>query len=413
MPVSYILFTVMKILKEHNRKTTVSRDVLSRVVGEFFIESLLPEEVKHSLLQDYDFNYEIEVILDKYASYLTDEDGMITLSPYTKIEIINDLLDDSCTEYDEELLDTIKEFYDFNIPVLEMLGIKMEKELYKNIMDLERDIEINYDELARCEINNEEVSNKMLYELKKGIVKRNFVFSQIEHGLTLDEYNDLYMYSKYRYNLENIDTLPMKIENEDFDYTMESDPFHRALFIMDSNRDLVFTNKFYNSKKTEREEEKNKERFFTGVIDTISEHTSKYDSDKTHEDLVLAKYSLMYAIDSICHPEGDYDGYLFMGNRRDFSSYSEDYSFIEKEIFYLIDEIFEYSDNEIANDIIVDYNNAIKAMLIITYYNLTKDERVIEAIKNHPNYGNHHFTSQLFDGIVKNNKKKIRKKEDE
>lgn len=413
MPVSYILFTVMKILKEHNRKTTVSRDVLSRVIGEFFIESLLPEDVKQSLLQDYDFNYEIEMILDNYAGYLTDEDGMITLSPYTKIETINDLLEESSTLCDEELLSIIKEFYDFNVPVLEMLGIKMEKKLYENIMDLERDIEINYDELARCEINGEKVSDKAIYELKKSIIKRNFIFSQIKHGLDLDEYNDLYMYSKYRYNLENIDALPMKIENEDFDYIMESDPFHRALFIMDSNRDLVFTNKFYKSNKTDREEENNKERFFVGVIDTISEHTSKYDSDKTDEDLVLAKYRLMYAIDSICHPEGDYDGYLFMGNRRDFLSYSEDYSFIEKEIFYLIDEIFEYSDNEIANDIIVDYNNAIKAMLIITYYNLTKDERVIEAIKNHPNYGNHHFTSQLFDSIVKNNKKKIREKEDE
>lgn len=413
MPISYILFTVMKILKEHNRKTTVSRDVLSRVVGEFFIKSLLPEEAKKSLLQDYDFNYEIEMILDKYASYLTDEDGIITLSPYTKIDTINDLLDDSSTLCDERLLNIIKEFYDFNVPVLEMLGIKMEKKLYENIMDLERDIEIYYDELARCEINGEKVSDKALYELKKGIVKRNFVFSQIEHGLNLDEYNDLYMYSKHRYNLENIDPLPMKIENEDFDYTMESDSFHRALFIMESNRNLVFTNKFYNSKKTEREEEKNKERFFVGVIDTISGHTSKYNSDKTDEDLVLAKYRLMYVIDSICHVEGDYDGYLFIGNKRDFSSYPEDYSFIEKEIFYLIDEMFEYTDNEIANDIIIDYNNAIKAMLIITYYNLTKDERVIDAIKNHHNYGKNHFTSQLFDGIVNNNKKKIKRKEDE
>lgn len=412
MPVSYILFTVMKILKEHNRKTTVSRDVISRVIGEFFIKSLLPEEAKKSLLQDYDFNYEIEMILDNYAGYLTNEDGMITLSPYTKIETINDLLDDSSTLCDEELLNIIKEFYDFNIPILEMIGIKMEKNLYKNIMDSERDIEINYDELARYEINNEKVSKKILYELKKGIIKRNFIFSQIKHGLDLDEYNDLYMYSKYRYNLENIDALPMRIKNEDFDYIMKNDPFHRALFIMDSNRNLVFTNKFYHSKEAEREEEKNKERFFTRVIDTISEHTSKYDSDKTDEDLVLAKYRLMYAIDSICHVEGDYDGYLFIGNKRDFSSYPEDYSFIEKEIFYLIDEIFEYSDNEIANDIIIDYNNAIKAMLIITYYNLTKDERVIDAIKSHHNYGNNHFTSQLFDSIVKNNKKKIKEKED-
>ena len=40
MPISYILFKVMKLLKEHNKKTSISKGMLSRVIGEFLIESL-------------------------------------------------------------------------------------------------------------------------------------------------------------------------------------------------------------------------------------------------------------------------------------------------------------------------------------------------------------------------------------
>ena len=413
MPTSYILFTIMKILKEHKKKTTISKELLSRVIGEFLIKSPLSADAKKSLLADFDFDYEIEMALDNYMNCLSNEDGMIALSPYTKIETIESLMEETSYKFNEKLIKIIDEFYYFNIPVLEMLGIEMEKELYKNIMDLERDIEINYNELARVEVNNEEVSSVTLYELKKSIIKRNFISSQIKHSLTLDEYNDLYMYSKYRYDSMNIDSLPTKKPNDEFDYTIETDPFHRAIFFMDSNRDLVFVNKFYNSNEFVKEEEKNKERFFIGVIDTISEHTSKNDYDRIDEDLVLAKYRLMYAIDSICHTEWEYDGYLFMGKRRNLSSYPADYSFIEKEIFYLIDEIFEYTDNEIANNIVVDYNNTIKSILIETYYNLTKDNRIIEAIKNHPNYGKHHFVTQLFDNITKNNKKKMKRLDEE
>ena len=97
-----------------------------------------------------------------------------------------------------------------------MLGIKMERELYNNVMKLECEIENDYNELARVEINGEEVPNKLLYELKKKIIKRNFVFSQIEHGLK-ESYNDFYMYSKYRYNNECKDVLHMKIGDEDCD----------------------------------------------------------------------------------------------------------------------------------------------------------------------------------------------------
>lgn len=411
MPVSYILFTVMKILKEHDKKTVISKEVLSRVIGEFLIESFLPDEVKKSLLEDFDYDYEIEMILDNYIYYLSNEDGMITLSPYTKIESIDNLLEESSVECDEELVSVIDEFYDFNVRVLEMLGIKMEEELYKKALELERDIETGYEDLALSEMYEDETKDSILNNLKKNIIKRKFLFNQLKNSMSLEEYNDFYRYSQRVADLLGINTFKTKIENEEFDYAIETDPFHRALFFVDSERELIFSESFYASNRYRVDEEKGKESFYTEVINTINSRLNKKENDDTDEDLIHSKYRLMYSLDMLYQDDNNYNGYLFIGDRK--TEYKEDYSFIEKEVFYLIDEMLEYTDEEVANDISIDYNNVVKSILIETYYNLTKDERVIDAIKHHPNYGKYHFVTGLFDNIINKNKKKIKRKEDE
>ncbi len=413
MPVSYILFTVMKILKGHNKKTTISRERLSRVIGEFLIESFLSDEAKTSLLQDFDFDYEIEMTLDDYIYYLSDEDGMITLSPYTKIEAIDNLLEESSMEYDEELISVIDDFYDFNISVLEMLGIKMEKELYKKALELESNIETGYEDLALSEMYDDKVPDNTLNNLKKNIIKRKFLFNQLKNSMLLEEYNDFYRYSTEMAELLNTGISRVKIENEEFDLVMKTDPFHKSLFFIDSEMELIFSESFYASNRYRNDEEKEKELFYNEVINTISSRLNKNESNDTDEDLIHAKYRLMYSLDMLYQDDNNYNGYLFIGDKNSILNGNEDYSFIEKEIFYLIDEVFEYTDEEIVNDISIDYSTSVKSILIETYYNLTKDERVIEAIKQHPNYGKHHFVTGLFNNIINKNKRKIKRKEDE
>lgn len=70
-----------------------------------------------------------------------------------------------------------------------------------------------------------------------------------------------------------------------------------------------------------------------------------------------------------------------------------------------------YTDNEMANNFGTDYDNTIKSILIETYYELTEDERVIAAIKNHSNYGKYHFITGLFDDMMKNCNNKTKKRE--
>lgn len=414
MPVAYILFTVMKILKAHDKKTAISKEILSRVIGEFLIESFLPDEVKDSLRNDYDFDYEIAMILDDYAGYLSEEYGIISLAPYTKIDTLDSLLEHSSAGNDDELISIIDDFYDFNIPVLEMIGIKMEAELYTKTMELEQSVVAGYEEFAISEICNTKISDKELNKLKKNIVKRRFLFNQLRMSLSLQEYNDLYRYSLHKADLLGIDSLLLKIEDEDMELTMETDPFHRALFFFDSNKELVFCESFYAGNNEHRsDEEKETEIFYTKVLEVIGKRINQKYYEETDEDLIKAKYRLMYVIDMLYQDNIDYNGYIFNGDRKINIRGDETYAFIEKEIFYLIDELLEYTDSEIANDIMVDLANNIKSILIETYYELTKDERIVSAIESHPNYGKHHFITDLFNNIIDDNKKKIKRKEDE
>ena len=412
MPVSYIFLVVMKLLKERNILPVLTNERFKKVMSEFIAEVPLSEEVMESFLQDYDYEYSILELLDTYAGYVTDEDGMLTMSPYVKIETLSNLIEEEASNYDDDLICVVDDFFEFNVQVFDIIGINIEKDMYTKAISLERDIELGYDEMARAKMCNDKVPNKSMQFLKKNIIKRNILLSQLRNSLSLEEYNDLQMYSSYMADLLGVDSLTLKIENEGLEWEAETDPFYRSLFFLDTNKERVFAESFYASNKYMDEEGENRELFYTTVLDVIDDKTSDVAAGELDDDLVLAKYRLMYAMDMIFHEAGRYDYYLFMNKRKKLSA-EGDCSFIERDIFYFIDEIFEYTDEEMINDIGIDYENTIKVILIEAYYELTKDKRVIEAIKNHPNYGRNHFVTGLFDNLIKKSKKKLRKKEDE
>ena len=245
MPVSYILFTIMRLLKQRNKKTVITKLQLAKAISEFLAEAPLPEEVKESLLEDFDLDYELEVIFDEYAAYVTNENGVITMSPYVKFDVIDNLLDEVSSDNDEELISIIDDFFEFNIQAFEIIGIKIEKKVYDIAIEIEKDVEKGYDELARIELCNDKVPNRIMNELKKNVIKRNILLNQIRSSLTIEEYNDLAMYSMHMADLLGIDTLTLKIENDDLGEEIKADPFYRALFFIDTNKKHVFAESFY------------------------------------------------------------------------------------------------------------------------------------------------------------------------
>ena len=410
MPLSYILLIVMKILKEHKMKTTISKKQLGSVITEFLVESFLPDEVKDALLEDFDFEYELQLIMDNYGYYFYCEDNMIDLSPYTKISTIDNLLEEVSGEYDRDLIDIIDDFFEFNIPILEIIGIKIDTNLYQKCLEIEENIEKGYESLAKADIEMNKIPDNVLSKLKKNIIKRKIVFNQMKHSLSLEEYNDLRLYSAHVSDCLNIDIANFKIENEEINFTLEEDPFHRALFFNDSEKELVFAESFYADNKYKSDEFKNKEIFYTMVLDVIDSRVNREEYDDVDNELIFSKYRLMYVLDMLYQDEKKYNGYLFLNDRLPNKSLDNDYSFIEDEIFYLIEEIFEYNEMEMVD---YYYDNSIKAILIETYYDLTNDERVVTTIKKHFNNGKNYFANQLFDSILNKSKKKIKRKEED
>ena len=410
MPLSYILLIVMKILKEHKMKTTISKKQLGSVITEFLVESFLPDEVKNALLEDFDFEYELQLIMDNYGYYFYCEDNMIDLSPYTKISTIDNLLEEVSGEYDMDLIDIIDDFFEFNIPILEIIGIKIDTNLYQKCLEIEENIEKGYESLAKADIEMNKVPDNVLNKLKKNIIKRKIVFNQMKHSLSLEEYNDLRLYSAHVSDCLNIDIANFKIENEEINFTLEEDPFHRALFFNDSEKELVFAESFYADNKYKSDEFKNKEIFYTMVLDVIDSRVNREEYDDVDNELIFSKYRLMYVLDMLYQDEKKYNGYLFLNDRLPNKSLDNDYSFIEDEIFYLIEEIFEYNEMEMVD---YYYDNSIKAILIETYYDLTNDERVVTTIKKHFNNGKNYFANQLFGSILNKSKKKIKRKEED
>lgn len=410
MPLDYILFKIMKLLKEHSKETVISREMFSRIVGEFLIESYLSDEVKASLLSDYDFDYDVDSILDDYAYCLSDVEGFLILLPHIKLQDIDDMLDGFSSDYDDELIAVIDEFYDFNIFVLEMIGIKMNKELYKRMIELEGNIEKNYEWLAISQKNDKKNEHIITDNLKKCIFKRKFIFNYLKE-VSSEEYNDLYKYSLHEADSLGVGTVDFRIESDNMDSIIEDDPFHRSLFLSDSIKEFVYSESFYASSAYGDDYEMNKELFYIRVIDILEKRVNANEYSSVNERLLFAKYKLMYVIDMLFQSDKKFNGYLFMNSRKNYIDYHDDYSFMEEEIFYLIDELFEYTDDDM-NDKVICFENNIKSILLEAYYGLTRDERVIDAIKSHDNYGRYNYINRLFSGIIDKNIKKIRQKGD-
>ena len=129
------------------------------------------------------------------------------------------------------------------------------------------------------------------------------------------------------------------------------------------------------------------------------------------DELIIAKYRLMYVLDSI------YD--LMNFKKRESSiKINGDYSFIETIIYFFTVEVLSYDDKEYKldgtnkKDIITYYFNIIKKLYVETYYKLTNDRAIIDLINNSNFYNVNTISSKLFSNIVpsEKNKSKIKKK---
>ena len=403
MPVSYIILKMMEVLKYHNKETKVSLLQIERIIDNILESSIFTDNEKKEMLENFSLDDEIKQILANSIYFYNDEDDSIVMYPNINDDDF-DYLIDSEKDYNKELTGKIDHFFDYNVPVLELLGIDIDKKLLNNIIELQGKIENEYDRLSRIEMDNRKLEDSDIHNLKLMSVKRNMAFSCMNGNLTSQEYEDMYSYNGYLTSFNNYNELPLKIKNDELHEFIINDPFHRSLFFLDDNKEFNLRDKF-TPNVFMNNEERSKDKFYSKVINTINSRVIVPGNEEIINDLVSAKYRLMCSIDTI------YGNFIFRNYRSDEKDFVPDYSFIKNEIYYFIDELLLYSDKDML-DITNTYNNTIKSILIEAYYVLTNDEEVIQRIKNHPNYGKQHFITYLLEKIINKPKKKIKEKED-
>ncbi len=424
MPISYITLILMKLLKEREKKTIISLEQLSKVISEFLAE--LPEEQEEVLLEgkdlsedrDYEtFSYELNAMINKYSNDIFQFENFIILNPNIEMDKLDDLINSEVIQYFEYIIEQVNEFVkNRKTAIFKIIGINVNEELYDNIMSLEENIEDDYEELAKQELSKENISSeKILSNLKINIFKRNLLTYYLKENCSIREYKDLchlFMNKADSLSCDALKLLKLKIKSRKINNDLQSNPFLRALFIVDTNRELAFA-KYLSSniEKKDKTEEISKQRYYKRVIDIIDRKVNKKEYDSIYDSLTVAKYGLMYVMDLLYRKESISD-YLFMGGNIKEDTLDEDYSFAEDIVFYFINEVLEYTDMEVSKNDNKDFENTIKSILIEAYYELTKDERVIETIKNNLNYGKYHFITGLFDNIINKNKTKIKRKEE-
>ena len=407
MPVSYIILKMAEVLKDHNEDVIISKRQIGGAINELLEKNVFSKEEEELMMEDFSLEEEIRMFLEDSECFYEDEEGNIALYNRSFVNDIDFLIDSEREKYDDDLMDKIDDFFDYNIFILELLDIRINKDLLISIEGLQIEIEKEYNRLAILKMDNKPITDEEMHKLKILTIKRNLLFSYIKGAYDHVGYEDVYSYSRHLTFFDVSSELDLKIKNEELQNFIKEDPFHRALFFLDNNDKHNISNKFfpYIFMSTE---EKSKNMFYKEVLSVLDKRIKTSGNETIEGDLTNAKFRLMCSIDTT------YGDFIMKDYQRDNEEFIPDYSFIKDEIYYFIDELLMYNDFEMANpNNTCFFENTIKSILIEAYFNLTGDENVIMKIKSNSNYNREHFITYLLEDIIDNYKGRIKRKGDE
>lgn len=382
IPLAYIIFDIMISLKKNNRDTMIYRDILIIYLKRFINSFDLDKDVLEDLIFDFNFANELSFFLDDYEDYFEMEDGIIRLNSDVSIN-------------------ELKKLQEENV-ILE---------------DFEEELEYKYLDLSYDGLFDENTIEKTREEIKLLKVITNIMYININNNFSSVDYDNLYLYAKDRAKLMHGEESEVKLSrNPPFDKTLlVKTPMDKALFINDSSAKGAIKGRLkINNKKNKKKinmQDMTKLNFYLMYLELLDKEINKTKNIELKDELIIAKYRLMYVLDSI------YD--LMNFKKRESSiKINGDYSFIETIIYFFIVEVLSYDDKEYKldgtnkKDIITYYFNIIKKLYVETYYKLTNDRVIIDLINNSNFYNVNTISSKLFSNIVpsEKNKSKIKKK---
>lgn len=376
-------------------------------------QSYLTMEEKRELGKNFDFQYELDSLIDKYFQYFDNKDNEIVFDN-EYIDELGNLIEDEMDEYDVEVIQDIDFVIEGNIILLDILGVKINKDLYNFLLDIEKEIEDYYNDLYVLETNIFDISKskkQIIDEMRKLYLKKIVMFLNTKNLLSYIQYYDLMQYSSSLVDRIN--------EDENISLMYEDDQFNEADIVRDvylrsiftggdsyiSNLDETF---IMNFSKTDGNEKYNKIRFYVTLLDLLDKEINGSIGFLKSE-LVKIKYRLMNVLDSVCGTM------LFINKKVNYNNnYREDYNFASDAVCYFIKELLMYDDEKYRNkendtdNVMVYIDNIMKKLFIETYYELTSDKMVIREIKCNELYGVNGISSGFLKNIIDKPKIKIK-----
>lgn len=420
IPLNYIILDLMITLKENNKDLMINKKTLiiylKRIVSLFNFDKTVLED----MVFDFDLNNELSFFLSEYEEYFEmDEDNNIVSMYDISLEELKDLLDEETISniYENDLIMDIHNVIHDNYSLLEILGIKINTDIYKLIYELECELEKEYVNLGYSDVFNEFdiVNEKQRIKILKTII--NTMYINIDNNLSSVEYKNLHTYAKSMARKMSGEEREILIHCEPtFDETMLiNNPMDRAIFFKEPSSNYVLDARLeMNNKKKKKVFSYNdivKLNFYLTFLNLLDDEIKRTNNDELRDELIISKYELMYTMDEI------YDLMIF-NKKEEVLNINSDYSFIIPIVYFYAFEVLSYDDSEYMvhntkqKDIMTYFFNIIKKLYIETYYKLTNNEMIINKIKNSSFYGTNMISTKLFNSFIpyKDNKKRIRRK---
>lgn len=417
IPVAYVIFEIMIILKENNKDTSISTKTLIIFLKELIGLLDFDKEELEDLIFDFDFSNELSFFLSEYEDYFQMEENIITLDDDVSIDKLKYLIEEVTYNYDDQFIIQIYNIISNNYCFLEILGININTQVYDFMLKLEEELEKEYLDFCYYDLFYEEERYQKIKKIKLFKIIIDTMYINVNNSFDVVDNKNLLKYAKdSSRSMKDEERLLQIFDNPPFNQEyLLNNALDRAIFINEPVSKYVLSSKMETSFKKRNKsfnmDDMARLNFYLMYLKLLNNEINRVLNDDVKDELMITKYRLMYAIDSI------YDLMNF-NKEEEIININHGYGFIVPNVYFYAFEILCCSDSNYkingTNDknVITYYFNIIKKLYIETYYKLTGNENIINNIKNNSFYGVNKISTELFNSFIidDNIKKKKRRK---
>ena len=234
LPFKYIVLSIIKTLKNRKMSLDINRSVLFNYLKLLMNKSYFTIEEKKIISDNFDFDYEVDDLVEKYFQYF-EIDGDLIKFDSDYIDDIDNLINEEINKFDLEIIHDIDFAVKSDVIFLETLGVKVEKGLYMYLLSLEKQIEDYYDKMfdSECNIRGVNIDNyNTITEIKKLKLKQIIMLFNTKNLLSNTQYQDLMLYaSNMADDTNELDDINLLIEDDQFnEEDILYDIFLRSVF---------------------------------------------------------------------------------------------------------------------------------------------------------------------------------------